>query len=128
MVFGQNRKGVEVLFWKKEIFFNTPSLLFGKRIIIYGAGKVGQDYIAQLAKYQKIEIVAWVDAKYDACSFEYRKVESVQSINEKSFDYIVISVLDKEKAEEIKRQLLRMNIDKNKVLWEAPLSTLYLEY
>ena len=94
-------------------FINT---LKGKRIVLYGAGKVGQDYYLQMMKTKDEMPVMWVDKNAD----EY-PVLPVNSINDTEFDYIIIAVAKKEILDEIKGELIAMGVQEEKILWDSPI-------
>ncbi len=100
--------------------FKEIETLLGKKVIIYGAGAVGKDYIVQLCKYDNISIVAWVDKKYKNFDFEWKKVEPVSEILHKDYDIIIVAVKRQDMAEQITNELLEMKINKDKILWKEP--------
>lgn len=59
---------------------------YSSRIIIYGAGRVGTDYIRQINKSGYCEIICVVDKKNDGD--EVMPVETIQDVD---FDYIVLA-------------------------------------
>lgn len=99
-------------------FRNTQQIM-GKRVVLYGAGKVGQDYYAQLCKYKDIQIIEWVDQNHSSYQFEYRKVESVENLANLEFDYLIIAVAKRLIAEEIMSELISMGVCKQKILCEV---------
>lgn len=94
--------------------------LFDKNIIIYGAGDVGRDYYIQISRYQKCNIVAVVDSNYKMYHYEYVNVISPYEINKINFDLIIVAVLNKQIASNIKEKLKLHGIDEQKILWELP--------
>lgn len=100
--------------------FSDIERLYKKKIVIYGAGAVGQDYYSQLVKYQKINIVSWVDKNPSACNFDYFDVQPVDVISSLDFDYILIAVLKETIADSIKNDLITMGIPKEKIIWHEP--------
>ena len=93
---------------------------YNKKICLYGAGAVGQSYYSQLVKYQKINIVSWVDKNPSACDFDYFDVQPVEIISGLDFDYILIAVLKEDLADSIREDLIKKGILANKILWEKP--------
>lgn len=100
--------------------FPNVKQLFGKRIILYGAGSVGCDYYTQIRKYVKCVLVAWTDSHYDKYKCDYCELIAPQRIPYFVYDKVLIGVMDEEKAEEIKHSLMRMGIPKDKICWECP--------
>lgn len=101
-------------------FFKNMNTIIGKKIVLYGAGCVGQDYYAQICKYKDCEIVAWVDSKWEKYHFEYRNVISMEEILGLLFDVIVIAVYNKQIAQEIRDVLTCKGIPNYKIIWTKP--------
>lgn len=89
-----------------------------RRIVIYGAGKVGRDYISQMILDPEYNIIAWIDKKFEA------KINNlclpVTSIKELDFDIVLIAVKDEMTALQIRDQLLGFDIEERKLVWCAP--------
>ena len=92
-------------------------LLREKKIVLYGAGIVGQNVYEQLTNYDSIEIVGWVDNNYKNIHSPYRCVSDPALIDSQVFDYVVISIKNESTAKEIIDYLLQMNIDRKRILW-----------
>ncbi len=93
------------------------SKLCGKKIVLFGAGRVGQSY-AQWIHTQKIaDIILWLDNKPSA-----KHIKPVSELTGKNFDFILIAVKQSTWAEAIKEQLITSGIDKGKILWEEPMN------
>jgi hypothetical protein len=87
-------------------------------LIIYGAGRVGVDYFEQIRDTGNYEIVAWVDKRaswYRRQGMEIADCEIMKNIN---YDYILICVLRENVAQEIKLELMGMNIEEKKIVWK----------
>ena len=94
--------------------------MLGKKVVIYGAGYVGQDYYAQLCKYSSCEIVALADTYPEKYSLDYMEVQGLKDLDAVEFDIILIAVLDENIMNEIRNSLLAMGIPKYKITWENP--------
>ena len=103
-------------------YYSFPHIeeLFGKKIVIYGAGNVGKDYITQISKYEKCHIACWVDKNFENMGFPYREVIGVEQFLAKSYDIVLIAVEKKEVAKEIQQLLVEKGVLKNKILWYKP--------
>ena len=101
-------------------FFKETELLCKKKIMIYGAGIVGKDYLVQLSEHANFSIVGCVDRNYAAYSYKWLNVEPVSSLYNKSYDIILIAVKDERIAMEIKRELCTMGIDETLIIWREP--------
>lgn len=96
----------------------------GLRIVIYGAGGVGQDYYSQFCRYPDIQIVAWIDSNWQKCQFEYAKVVSLSSLREDNYEKIIIAVKADVTAGKIETLLLEHGVPKDKIYWESPTNVL----
>lgn len=88
----------------------------GKRIIIYGAGVVGQRIASYLKKRREVQIVGWVDRNYK----KYQILEyEVTSPNElpQNYDYIVIANISEKIYGNIRETLLSQGVPKEKIRW-----------
>lgn len=130
------RKGI-FSFFKKRIFYSIEQIsekrvrmpryyftnikeIYGKSIIIYGAGNVGQDYYAQICGFNKCKIVAWVDAQWYKCGINYFEIVGLEKIKNMKFDLILIAVADVQIKEEIKNTLMHEGYLESKMYWEKP--------
>lgn len=100
--------------------FPSPELLFGKTIILYGAGNVGRDYYYQLVRYENIKIAAWVDKNNSAYSYPYYKVKPIDTIVNKFYDFILIAVLKESLKDSIVLDLVSKGLEKDKIIWIKP--------
>ncbi len=101
-------------------YYKKIEQLRNKKIIIYGAGRVGRDFYEQMSRYKDIEIVAWVDKNSDNISYDYNKVMPPEIINDFNYDYIVIAILKEEVAKVIRKKLLFDGVDENKIIYNKP--------
>lgn len=89
---------------------------YGASIVLYGAGAAGihlENYIRGINKYN---VVCWVDQNYETMR-ETMDVVSPNEIIDKKYDYIVISILRQTAVESVRRDLERMGVPKEKILW-----------
>lgn len=100
--------------------YASISLLYGKKCIIYGAGNVGVDYYKQLSQNKRCKVLAMVDSKAELRNYEFADVMPPQYLDETEYDYIVIAVLNETVMEEIKDDLIKRGIKREKILWEKP--------
>lgn len=100
--------------------FPDMKILYDKKIVIYGAGMVGQDYYTQIKSYEHCEIIAWIDRMFDKYSFEYYKVQPVEILERIDFDIIVIAVSNGQMAKKIRNDLIELGVQSDKILWKMP--------
>jgi glycosyltransferase involved in cell wall biosynthesis len=86
------------------------------RLVIYGAGDVGKDYVAQLRKYRYAQIVLWVDKNFAELSeYDVRAPEELKNVQ---YDYVVIAVYDSDAAREIADRLRSLGVPGDKIIWQ----------
>lgn len=96
-------------------FDKIPS---GKRIVLYGAGVIGQTFHDQFSRLRYGEIVAWVDQKYTL--YTHLGVMAVESIREiDTYDYVIIAIGTPSVAEKVKQNLIAMKVEKEKIVWSV---------
>lgn len=91
----------------------------GSKIVIYGAGDVGKNFIKQNEEYQFCNVIAWVDQKSEQFSIGKNTVEKVETILNRDFDYIIVAVDRYSMAEEIIKNLLQWGISRKKIIWQS---------
>lgn len=101
-------------------YFKNIPWIIGKKIVIYGAGNVGQDYYAQISKYRCCQIVAWIDLHWNKYQFDYTQVVGIEYLSELEFDIVIIAVMNKMVRKEIKEYLLNIGICEQKIIWQKP--------
>lgn len=103
-----------------EYIFPNIEKLYNKRVVLYGAGNVGQSYYSYFRKYVRIDLVKWIaaDSRYD--NSEYLTLESPDSIADTSFDYVVVAVESATVAEDIRSRLEGIGVLEDAILWEKP--------
>lgn len=90
----------------------------GSKVIIYGAGVLGQKIYRYLMEKREIDIVLWVDQKYETYRETGFKVCAPDEIgNAADYDFILIANTMQNTSEMIRRYLVSMGIDDKKILW-----------
>lgn len=107
-------------FQVEKYFFKDVNILEGKRIIVFGAGRVGRDYYAQIRRYTDCKVVAWVDSHPERYDYSHIKLYNIDNLDSMEFDLLVIAVKRAEIADEICTQLIARGIDKNRIYWAEP--------
>lgn len=107
-----------------QYIFPKSNLLIGKRVILFGAGKIGKSFYNDWKYRYRIDIVYWVD---NASSLE--EIEEYRIMKPKvlvpmnlDYDYIVCAVANIMQAEAMKKQLLDLGFEEEKILWEQPVN------
>ena len=87
------------------------------KIILYGAGKVGQSYFKQIRELNYCEVVAWVDKNKIQC--DGVKLSNYNAFSQVDFDYVVMALKSKEVVDEITRMLKKeYSVNPDKIIWE----------
>lgn len=88
----------------------------GKKVVVYSAGTFGQQLVYRISEHDYCDIVSWLDDDY----WEYRRcclnVDPVESIKEIEFDVVLIATLDSDLSEMIRKRLINLKVDSNKIL------------
>lgn len=86
------------------------------RIILYGAGKIGNMYRSQIEKSDMYTLVAWSD-KYVEEEFDGVRVVKPQEIPQYDYDNIVIAIEARTVVEAVKTELCSLGIEDEKIVW-----------
>lgn len=98
-------------YWMDELPENA-------KVILYGAGELGKKYRKQMGAIRPdLKYMFCVDTKYKELSEKEFPVEMPQKITASDFDYIVITIKNREKAMQIRSELLEQNINKERIIW-----------
>lgn len=112
-----NSSGINALRYN----FKNVDVIKGKKIALYGAGKVGRDFYCQMASSKQCEIVVWVDKKRYGTS-NLISICQPEILRDITYDVIVLAVKNKLIADEMREDLLQNEIckDDSLILWEEP--------
>lgn len=105
---------------KPYYLFPFDKIAKGSKIVVYGAGVVGQDYIAQILSRRYVKLVAWVDKKYIEYAAKGYDVVDTWECYIRSYDYIVIAILKEHVAMEIKKELIANGVSESHIIWSLP--------
>lgn len=101
-------------------FIADVSCLRNKKVVLYGAGKVGRDTYAQLKKFH-YSIVLWADKNYKFYQNNGLQVSSPEAMLSTEYDVIFVAVRESALAEKIRGELLNKGISEEKVVWKEPM-------
>ena len=88
--------------------------LRGKKVVLYGAGRMGKSYFVQLIYGNAGKLVLWADK--NAASIGY-PVSDTEQIYATEFDIVLIALLDRRLIEEVSEELIRHGVQRNQILW-----------
>lgn len=94
--------------------------LYGYKLVLYGAGGVGQDYYLQIRKHMQCDLVAWADRDYQNIKFDYAQLVGLEEVRKLRYDIILIAVEKASLAEEIRTELVSQGIMPDKIRWIPP--------
>lgn len=116
-------KGINTLlgFENKNLLWIDPywldQLPIGSSIILYGAGELGKKYRKQLQSRNDLYYITCIDFSHERLNSEEFKVESPCVLREYKYDYIVITIKNAQKAQEIRSKLEEMGVAADKIWW-----------
>ena len=91
---------------------------FGKKVVVYGAGKVGQDLFRQLSVYEQVSIIAWIDRYPQQYHFPFKQIHEISYLKEITYDLIIVAVQKRDMALQIEKELVEFGVNRNQILWE----------
>lgn len=107
----------------KPVTYLLPDIDYNnKKIVLYAAGRVGQDYYRQLKKIECCDVVLWIDNNYEAKQEQGYDVHSVEEILGLEYDIVLIATARENMSKSIIGDLKNMGVSANKIIWEMPKS------
>ena len=94
-----------------------PVDILGKRIILYGAGRYGNQLYDILESCRDKKIVQWIDCNYENIKKSKIPLEGLDRMGQKEYDCVLIGVVSKEIAEEIRKELIGRGIPGWRIYW-----------
>lgn len=91
-----------------------------KKIVLYGAGKVGQEYYRQITSLGSC-IVLWADKRYKLLSNSGFPVRDIKDAKKLEYDVILLAAKQKVMADEMQNDLINAGFDKEKIVWAKPI-------
>lgn len=88
--------------------FPFNELRRGERLVLYGAGEVGEDYHIQILQDGRHQLVLWVDEKWQEYQQKGMGVQAVSTLLNSEFDRVVIAEKEISVANKIKEQLIEL--------------------
>lgn len=120
---GEKFKTGRVLERNREAFqYRFPYHLVpeGKRIILYGAGNVGEEFNRLLKLTNYCQIAAWTDKRAELYRKQNLPVVDINEIVNCTYDYVLVAVYQEKVAEEIREELKRYGVESEKIVWGKP--------
>lgn len=92
------------------------------RVLVHGAGKVGQQYIKYIARTQKYELVAWTDKNAEEQFIDIYIPCSIREITVMEYDYIILAAASDSVLEQMQEDVCKYNIPEEKIVAVKPVS------
>jgi len=93
---------------------------FGSKVVLYGGGQVGQAFQKQIEVTNLYKLVVWIDNNYTKLRDEGYAIENPKSLFKYDFDFILVSVYDKNTSNVIINSLIDIGVDSHKIIWADP--------
>lgn len=125
-LFGLNRNKVLIPYYS----FSNKVIPVNSKVVLYGAGEVGQDYHIQIQVEGLLQLTGWIDKDYEKYQNKKMNVQSVDILNSLQYDYIILAFKYQDMADKIKKVLMKQyHIKPDKIVWFEANSKLdtYLE-
>jgi len=101
----------------KRYIFPFDELPPRSKIVIYGAGNVGKEYIEYLNSNMQYKLMAWIDKKID----KKKNVQELSIIKSIEYDYIILAAASRKTAESMRTSISNYVENLQTILWDRPL-------
>lgn len=98
-----------------DFLLDARQLGDAQRFVLYGAGRMGEDFANQLKKLG-CEVVLWVDGNYQYWQKKGKKISAPLKIKNCVFDKIIVAVSSEKARIEIKDYLVQMDVKEEKII------------
>lgn len=101
------------------IYYPYYGRLENKKVVLYGAGEIGQAYYHHIVQDGESILIAWVDKQYQKYGNENFGMDIISPdiLSELEFDFIICAVWERKTAMEIKKELVNRKVPEEKILW-----------
>lgn len=106
----------------RSYYLHFPEKLVerGKRVILYGAGEVGENYYQYIREMGKWNLIAWIDRAAEKYRSAGMDVKDIDVITKMEYDVILIAVMEERLSQTIRTSLCEKGITSHKILWAKP--------
>lgn len=110
-------EGLDAGIEKGFILSAYGGLNYGSRVVIYGAGVLGQEIYSYIRRSKKLELVGWVDKNWELYRDRGMDVSAPGSIigQKEEYDYIIVANITYATAQSIRKYLLSQGIESNNI-------------
>lgn len=99
--------------------FPYEKIPYGSKILIYGAGDVGQEYLRQMLITRYCDVIGFLDRAHDKIPPMVVPVYAPDKITELTFDYVVLAFKMGNFAADVKKLLLDSGVSENKIVFQG---------
>lgn len=89
----------------------------GTKFVLYGAGDLGRAYLNQIENHGGFSYVGCIDFGYERLNEDAMNPQSPNAVKERDYDYILITIKNSSKAEEVRKDLINSGIPEEKIKW-----------
>lgn len=108
----------EIGIFDKKLLLPFGGISYGSKVVIYGAGVLGQKIYQYLLKSEQIEIVEWVDQNFSYYREKGLDVNEPGRISSLTYDYILIANISHGVFVKIKKYLTEeLEVEDKKIRW-----------
>ena len=115
-----NIMGIDDNILPPNYYFPDDGKLAGKKIVIFGAGRVGNSYVKYWQSRNNLQIVAVIDNKDRNLPIHGISVFKPEYMRQLDYDYIICAAVREDMACSMITQLKELGISERKILWESP--------
>lgn len=94
-----------------------PLGLLGDRIVLYAAGKYGNQLFDMIKGHPDKKVVQWIDQNSEYMDHSKMQIVGIQELGLVEYDSILIGVVDENAAESIRTGLLAQGAPAHKIFW-----------
>ena len=98
---------------KKEWKFPYEKIVARSKVIIYGAGKVGESFVKQIEMNGYCDVVLWCDKFYFT---KDERVVSPQEIINYKYDYVLVTAQKELTCQDIREELVKKGVPNDKIV------------
>lgn len=100
-------------------FFPYHLFHSGDRVMLYGAGNIGKQFYRQAVHDGYVKIVGIVDKNAATIDREDIPVESIETLQKKTYDYVLITMNNPLMANDGKNDIKTMGVPEEKIKWDG---------
>lgn len=98
---------------------NYTQIPYGAKVVIYGAGHVGEVYVESVKRTGRLEIVAILDQKKIGYECGGITVRNPADISHLLYDYVLVAMEDIVNAKVVREELLSKGVFPEKIVWNG---------